>query len=104
MSQAANYSALLHYMKAAVAMGPENVKKSGRAAMEWMKKNPVDDDVFGKATIRPDGIVAAKAYLFEVKSPAESKYPWDYFKLVDEVPPEQAWQPLADSACPLVKA
>ncbi len=104
MSQAANYSAMLHYMKCAKAMGPENVKKSGRAAVEWMKKNPVDDDVFGKATIRPDGIVAAQAYLFEVKAPSESKYAWDYFKLVDNVPPEQAWMPLADSACPLAKA
>jgi branched-chain amino acid transport system substrate-binding protein len=104
MSQAANYSALLHYMKCAKAMGPENVKKSGRAAVEWMKKNPVDDDVFGKAAIRPDGIVASTAYLFEVKSPAESKYAWDYFKLVDKVSPDLAWVPLAESACPLAKA
>jgi branched-chain amino acid transport system substrate-binding protein len=104
MSQAANYSALLHYMKCAVALGPENVKKSGRTAVGWMKQNPVEDDVFGRAPIRPDGVVAARAYVFEVKSPAESGYPWDYFKLVDQVSPEQAWQPLSESACPLVRS
>lgn len=104
MCQAANYSALLHYMKCAAALGPEAVKKSGRAAVLWMKQNPVQDDVLGAATIRPDGIVASAAYLFEVKAPAESRRPWDYFKLIAEVPPEQAWIPLDRSACKLLKS
>jgi len=104
MCQAANYSALLHYMKCAAALGPEAVKKSGRAAADWMKRHPVQDDVLGAATIRPDGIVASAAYLFEVKAPAESRRPWDYFKLIAEVPPEQAWIPLDRSACKLLKS
>jgi len=104
MCQAANYSALLHYMKCAAALGPETVKQSGRAAVQWMKQHLVQDDVFGTATIRPDGIVASAAYLLEVKSPAESRQPWDYFKLIAEVPPEQAWIPLDQSACKLLKS
>ena len=61
-----------------------------------MKEMPTDDPLFGKG-------VTHNAYLFEVKSPAESKYPWDYYKLVATIPPDQAFRPLSESECPLVK-
>jgi branched-chain amino acid transport system substrate-binding protein len=68
-----------------------------------MKEIPTDDPLFGKGMIRIDGRAIHPAYLFEVKSPAESKYPWDYYKLVATIPADEAFRPLAQSQCPLVK-
>jgi branched-chain amino acid transport system substrate-binding protein len=67
-----------------------------------MKAMPTDDPLFGKGTIRADGRKIHPMYLFAVKSPAESKGPWDYYKLVSTIPPEQAFRPLAEGGCPLV--
>jgi len=68
-----------------------------------MKEMPTDDPAFGKGTIREDGRKIHPAYVFQVKTPAESKYPWDYYKLLATIPADQAFRPLAQSACPLVK-
>ena len=68
-----------------------------------MKEMPTDDPLFGKGTIRADGRKIHPAYLFEVKKPAESKGPWDYYKVRATIPADQAFRPLADGDCPLVK-
>lgn len=103
MSQAANYSSVAHYLKAAASLGADQAKASGSAVVARMKAMPVDDDVLGSATVREDGCVASATYLMEVKQPAESKYPWDYYKNLATVPAADAWKPLAETGCPLVK-
>jgi branched-chain amino acid transport system substrate-binding protein len=104
MIHAGCYSATLHYLKTAHDMGAAEAKKSGVATVARMKKMPVEDDCFGKTTIREDGRNMVPAYLFEVKQPSESKGPWDYYKLVVTTPPDQAARPLADGHCSFVKA
>ncbi|MGE0222596.1 MAG: ABC transporter substrate-binding protein [Acetobacteraceae bacterium] len=104
MIHAGCYSATLHYLKTASQMGVAEAKKSGAATVAQMKKMPVEDDCFGKTTIREDGRNLTSAYLFEVKKPSESKGPWDYFKLVATTPGEQVYRPLADGHCSFVKA
>jgi branched-chain amino acid transport system substrate-binding protein len=102
MSQAGTYSATLHYLKAVAAIGQAEAKRSGAAVVARMKAIPVEDDVLGRATVREDGRVVSPAYLFEVKRPEESHGPWDYYKLLATVPPEDAWRPLAEGGCPLI--
>jgi branched-chain amino acid transport system substrate-binding protein len=68
-----------------------------------MKEMPTDDALFGKGTIRADGRKLHPAYLFEVKKPEESNGPWDYYKLIGTTPADQAFRPLSESACPLLK-
>ncbi|MBS0560187.1 MAG: ABC transporter substrate-binding protein [Proteobacteria bacterium] len=104
MIQAGDYSAVTHYLKCAKAMGYAAAKASGKAAVQTMKATPTDDPLFGKGTIRADGRKLHPMYLFQVKSPAESKYPWDYYKLLRTVPPEQAFRPLSEHACPMLPA
>jgi branched-chain amino acid transport system substrate-binding protein len=104
MNHAGNYSATLHYLKAVAAMGPAAAKADGRAVIARMKATEVDDDAFGKSRIREDGRNLVNAYLFEVKSPQESKGPWDYYKLLATTPGPEAFRPLADGHCPFVKA
>jgi len=101
MDHAGVYSGVLHYLKALAAMGGN--PHDGVKVVAAMKEMPTDDPLFGKGTIRADGRKMHPAYLFEVKKPSESKGPWDYYKLVATVPAEQAFAPLADSKCPLVK-
>jgi branched-chain amino acid transport system substrate-binding protein len=101
MVQAGVYAGLLHYFKALEALGGN--PHDGAKVVAKMKELPTDDPLFGKGTIRADGRKLHPAYLFEVKSPAESKGPWDYYKLVGTTPADQAFRPLAESACPLVK-
>lgn len=103
MVQAGCYSAAMHYLKTVQAMGAEAAKADGRATIARMKAMPVDDDVFGKTTIREDGRHLTPAFLFEVKTPAESKKEWDYYKLVQTTPPDQAYRPLADGHCAFIK-
>jgi len=64
----------------------------------------LDDDCFGTGTIRQDGRALVPAYLFQVKAPAESHGPWDYYKLLATTPGAEAFRPLADGRCPFVKA
>ena len=103
MAQAGNYSATLHYLKTVAAMGAVEAKKSGAATVARMKAMPTDDDCFGPGRIREDGRKMHPAYLFEVKKPSESKHDWDLLKLVATTPPDEAFRPLSESACPLVK-
>lgn len=104
MTHAGCYAASLHYLKAVADLGVPAAKASGVDAVNRMKAMPTDDDCFGPGVIRVDGRKIHPAYLFEVKSPAESKYPWDYYKLVDTTPGDDAFRPLGEGACPLVKA
>lgn len=97
------YAGVLHYLKAVEALGVDKAKDSGRAAVKRMVEMPTDDPLFGKGGIRPDGQMIHNMYLWQVKSPSESKYPWDYSKLLAIVPATEAFLPLRSSACPLVK-
>ena len=101
MNQAGNYAAVLHYLKALEALGGN--PHDGARVVARMKEIPTDDPVFGKGSLRVDGRHLIPAYLFEVKKPEESKYPWDYYRLVATISPDDAAKPLALSECPLVK-
>ncbi|AVT82006.1 MULTISPECIES: ABC transporter substrate-binding protein [Rhodopseudomonas] len=101
MTQAGVYAAVLHYLKTLEAMGGN--PHDGAKVVAKMKEIPADDLPFGKSVIRADGRRMVPAFLFEVKSPAESKGPWDYYKKVADISAEDAARPLADSECPLVK-
>ena len=101
MVQAGSYAATLHYLKALEALGGN--PHDGAKVVAKMKEIPTDDPLFGKGTVRIDGRVLHPAYLYEVKKPSESKGPWDYYKLVSTIPAEQAFRPLSESECPLVK-
>ena len=69
-----------------------------------MKAMPAEDDAYGATTIRQDGLALVPGHLFQVKKPSESKGAWDYYKLAATTPADQAWKPLAETGCPLVKA
>jgi branched-chain amino acid transport system substrate-binding protein len=103
MTNAGCYSGALHYLKAVKALGLP-AAKDGAAVVARMKATPAEDDAYGTTTIRQDGMALTPSYLFEVKKPAESKYPWDYYKQIAMTPPDKAWKPLADGGCPLVKS
>jgi branched-chain amino acid transport system substrate-binding protein len=104
MGQAGCYSAALHYLKTAADMGVQQAKASGAQAVARMKAMPTDDDVFGPGRIREDGRKLHAAYLFEVKTPEESKGAWDYYKLLQTTPPEEAFRPVSEGGCPLVRS
>jgi branched-chain amino acid transport system substrate-binding protein len=99
MSQAGVYSSTMHYLKAVAMAGTTDTD----AVLNAMKEMPVNDLFAKNGHIRADGLMEHDMYLFQVKTPAESKGPWDYYKLVATVPGAQAFAPLADSKCPLVK-
>jgi branched-chain amino acid transport system substrate-binding protein len=100
-AHASAYSAVLHYLKMAAAMGPAAAKASGAATLAAMKRIPTDDDAFGPGLIRVDGRKIHPVYLFEVKTPAESAGPWDLFKVAATIPADQAFRPLAEGHCSL---
>jgi branched-chain amino acid transport system substrate-binding protein len=99
MVHAGVYASLLHYFKAVEALKSDD----GTKVVAKMKEMPTDDPLFGKGTIRVDGRKIHPAYLMEVKKPSESKYPWDYYKVRATIPADQAFRPLADGGCSLVK-
>jgi branched-chain amino acid transport system substrate-binding protein len=99
MTQAGIYSATMHYLKAVEAAGTDETQ----AVMEKMRSTPINDFFAKNGRIREDGRMVHEMYLYQVKKPAESKGPWDYYKLVATIPAEAAFQPLSDSKCPLVK-
>jgi branched-chain amino acid transport system substrate-binding protein len=99
MSQAGDYSSTLHYLRAVQAAGTDDPD----AVSAKMRELPISDMFTPKGYIRADGRMVHDMYLWEIKSPAESKYPWDYLKLVKTIPGEQAFMPLEKSACYLVK-
>jgi len=99
MVHAGVYASVLHYLKAVEALKSDD----GTKVVAKMKEMPTDDPLFGKGTIRVDGRKIHPAYLVEVKKPAESKGAWDYYKIRATIPADQAFRPLADGGCPLVK-
>jgi branched-chain amino acid transport system substrate-binding protein len=99
MNQAATYSATLHYLKAVQAAGTRDTK----TVMAKMREIPVKDAFTDNGVLREDGRMVHSMYLFQVKKPEESKAPWDYYKLLAEVPADQAFRPLRDGGCPLAK-
>jgi branched-chain amino acid transport system substrate-binding protein len=103
MSQAACYAGTLHYLKAVASVGAAEAKRSGAAVVARMKQMPMEDDIYGRSAIREDGRAVSPAYLFEVKKPEESKGEWDYYKLLQTVPADQAWRPLSEGGCSLVR-
>jgi branched-chain amino acid transport system substrate-binding protein len=97
--QAGVYSAAMDYLKAVEQLGSA---ADGRAVVATMKATPIDDPLFGHVTIREDGRAMHDMYLLQVKTPAESKGPWDIFNITGTIPAEQAFRPLKDGGCPLV--
>jgi branched-chain amino acid transport system substrate-binding protein len=99
MVPAGVYSSVIHYLKAVAALKSDN---DGRAVVAKMKELPTDDALYGKGSVRADGRKLHDAFLFEVKTPAESKYPGDDYKLRATIPAAEAFRPLKDGHCPLV--
>ncbi|MDE2583047.1 MAG: ABC transporter substrate-binding protein [Rhodospirillales bacterium] len=101
MIQAADYSAITHYLKTVQRIGLDHIG-DGRAVIAAMKAEPSNDPLFGTCVIRADGRRLNPMYLFQVKAPAESKYPWDYYKLLRTTPADKAFRPMDKGGCPLV--
>jgi branched-chain amino acid transport system substrate-binding protein len=99
MLQAADYSATMHYLNAVKATGADDADK----VMAQMKKTKISDFFAKNGEIRPDGRMVHDMYLMEVKKPGDSKYPWDYYKVVQTIPADQAWTTKAESKCALWK-
>jgi branched-chain amino acid transport system substrate-binding protein len=97
MVQAGVYGAITHYLKAVQAAGSNDPD----TVMAKMRETPISDFMTHNGKLRIDGRVMRDMYLFEVKSPAESKYPWDYLKLLQTIPAEEAFRPLNEGGCPL---
>ena len=99
MLQAADYSAAANYLKAVKAIGTDDTEK----VMAYLKKTKINDMFTQNGEVRPDGRMVHDMYLMEVKKPSESKYPWDYYKVVATVPGAQAYVTKAESKCSLWK-
>ena len=93
------YSAVIHYLKAVQAVGSA---ADGAAVVKKMKELPTSDPLYGEGTVREDGRKMHPMYLIRVKSPAESKGEWDYYKIRTSIPAEEAFRPLSEGNCPLV--
>jgi len=99
MVQAGVYSAVLHYLKAVQAVG----SKDSLPVIKKMKETPVNDFFAKDGHIREDGRMVHDMYLAQVKTPQESKYPWDYLNILKVIPGQEAFRPLTESECPLIK-
>ena len=99
MNQAAYYSATLAYLNAVKAVGSTDPDK----VMAQLRKTKINDMFTSNGIIRPDGLMEHEMYIMQVKKPEESKYPWDYYRLVQTMSGEEAFGKLSESACPLVK-
>jgi branched-chain amino acid transport system substrate-binding protein len=99
MGDAGDYSSTMHYLKAIAAAGTDDAK----TVMAKMREMPVNDFFAKDGRIREDGRFVHDMYVYEVKKPSESKGPWDYYKLRAAIPGNEAFRPLAESKCPLVK-
>ncbi|MBK6983169.1 MAG: ABC transporter substrate-binding protein [Betaproteobacteria bacterium] len=99
MIQAGVYSSVLHYLKAVTAIKSDD----GTKVIAEMKKLPTDDPLFGKGMVRADGRKVHNGYLVEVKKPSESKSPYDYYKIRTTIPADQAFRPMSEGGCSLVK-
>ena len=102
--QAGQYSAVTHYLKSVASVGVDKAKSSGRGMIAAMRSVPVQDPIFGKSEIRADGRVIHDMHLFEVKAPAQSTGPWDYYSLRRTIPMEEAFRPIALGNCPMVRS
>jgi branched-chain amino acid transport system substrate-binding protein len=100
MPQAGTYAGTLHYLKAVEALNGDI--GDGKKVVARMKQIPKNDPLFGKGEIRADGRAIHPVYLFQVKTPAESKGPWDLYKLISTTPGEEGFRPLHEGGCPLV--
>jgi branched-chain amino acid transport system substrate-binding protein len=102
MVHAGVYSSVLHYLEAVSKTGSAT---DGAKVVEAMKSTRYDDPLFGDTVIRPDGRAVHAMYLVEVKKPSESRGPYDYFKVLETIPPDQAFRPLSEERgiCSLVK-
>jgi branched-chain amino acid transport system substrate-binding protein len=98
MVQAGVYGAITHYLKAVQTAGSNDAD----TVMTKMREMPINDFMTQDGKLRIDGRVMRDMYLFEVKKPAESKYPWDYLKLLQTIPADEAFRPLNEGGCPLV--
>jgi branched-chain amino acid transport system substrate-binding protein len=99
MNHAGVYSAVHHYLEAVKALGTKDPDK----VMAKMRATPINDFMTRNGTLRIDGRVVRDMYLLQVKKPEESKYPWDYLKVLDTIPGDKAFRPLNEGGCPLVK-
>jgi branched-chain amino acid transport system substrate-binding protein len=99
MGDAGDYSSTMHYLKAIEAAGTDDAQ----AVMARMRELPINDFFAKNGRIREDGRMVHDMYVYEVKKPSESKGEWDYYKLRAVIPGDEAFRPLKDSACPLVK-
>jgi branched-chain amino acid transport system substrate-binding protein len=99
-TQAGTYSAVAHYLKAIKAIGTDDADK----VSAQMRKTKINDFMTKDGWIREDGRIMRDMYLERVKSPEESKYPFDYFKVLATIPADEAYRPLKDGGCPLVKS
>jgi branched-chain amino acid transport system substrate-binding protein len=99
MAQAAVYSAIRHYLRAIEAAGTDEAK----AVMAKMRELPVNDFFAKNGRLRADGRLVHDMYFVQVKTPAESTGPWDYYKILATIPGDQAFRPLDEGGCPLVK-
>jgi branched-chain amino acid transport system substrate-binding protein len=97
MLQGGVYGAITHYLKAVQAVRGEDAD----AVMAKMRETPINDFMTQDGNLRRDGRVMRDMYLFEVKTPADSKYPWDYLKLLQTIPADEAFRPLNEGGCPL---
>jgi branched-chain amino acid transport system substrate-binding protein len=97
--QAETYSAMHHYLRGVIATG----SKDAATVMTWMKANTVDDFYAPGAHLREDGRLIHPIFLAQVKTPAESHYPWDYYKIIATVSPDRAFRPLSEGGCTFVK-
>jgi branched-chain amino acid transport system substrate-binding protein len=100
MVQASSYGAVTHYLKAVAAAGT----KDAATVMRAMREMPINDFMTSNGQLREDGRVVRDMHLFQVKMPAEAKYPFDYYKQLATVPGAKAFRPLQESECPLVKS
>ena len=99
MTQAGAYSAVTHYLKAVKAVGGKDADQ----VMAQMRATPINDFMTHDGTLRIDGRVLRDMYLFQVKKPEESKGEWDLYRLVAKIPAAEAFRPLGDGGCPLVR-
>ncbi|WP_368418487.1 ABC transporter substrate-binding protein [Rhodovarius sp.] len=103
MIHAGGYSAAMHYLKAAASLGVAAARADGAAAIRRMKEIPTNDPLFGPGQVRADGRKIHPMHLFLVKSPGESRGPWDYFKLLRSLPAGQSFRPMAEGGCALAR-
>ncbi len=99
MVQAGVYGAVLHYLKAVDASGTDNAT----VVSKKMKELPINDFFTKDARVQEDGRLMRDMYLVHVKSPGESKYPFDYYKVLATIPANEAFRPIAEGECPLVQ-